>query len=83
MSNAVLLSHFVIEEFFDWYNWSIISIRKFLYLRRLFSESVDGRREGGSWNAEENVHSPGLTFDGWTMDAEGCLLPQIEADEQH
>lgn len=50
---------------------------------RLFSESVDGRREGGPWDAEEDVHPPGLPLNGRAVDAEGGFLPQTQTDEQH
>ena len=49
----------------------------------LFSESVDGRREGGPRDAEEDVHPPGLAVDRRAVDAEGGFLPQTQTDEQH
>lgn len=54
-----------------------------LYVYLLFPEPVDGRRQGGPWDAEEDVHPSGLPLHGRAVDAEGRLLPQAEVDEQH
>lgn len=55
----------------------------FFDLVRLFSEPMDGGGEGRPGDAEEDVHPPGLAVDRGAVDAEGGLLPQAEADEQH
>ena len=43
---------------------------------------MDGCGQGGPRDAEENVHPPGQPRHGGAVDAEGCLLPQAEADQQ-
>ena len=44
---------------------------------------VDRGWEGGPRDAEEDVHPPGQPHNGGAVDAEGGLLPQAEADQQH
>ncbi|KAG8297499.1 hypothetical protein J6590_034741, partial [Homalodisca vitripennis] len=46
-------------------------------------QQVDGSRQGGPGDAQENVHPPRLSQYGRAMDAESCLLPQTEAHQQH
>jgi hypothetical protein len=46
-------------------------------------QPVDGCRKGRSGDAEANVHSPGQSGFRRAMDAEGRLLPQAQALQQH
>ena len=45
-------------------------------------QPLDRGGQGGPRDAEENVHPPGQPRHGGAVDAEGCLLPQVEADQQ-
>lgn len=49
----------------------------------MFPESVDGRRESGPRDAEEDVHPPGLAVDRRAMDAESGFFPQTQVNQQH
>lgn len=42
---------------------------------------MDGGRESGPGDAEEDVHPPGQPVDGGAVDAEGRVVPQAQADE--
>ena len=44
---------------------------------------MDRGREGGPRDAKEDVHPPGQPHNWRAVDAEGGLLPQAEADQQH
>lgn len=44
---------------------------------------MDGSRQGGPGDAQEDVHPPRLAVDGRAVDAKGRLLPQAEVDQQH
>ncbi len=44
---------------------------------------MDGGRKGRSGNAETDVHPPRLSGLRRAMDAEGRLLPQAQAVQQH
>jgi hypothetical protein len=46
-------------------------------------QSVDGCRKSGSGDAETDVHSSGQSGIRRAVDAEGRLLPQAEALQQH
>ena len=52
-------------------------------LEMIFFQSVDRCREGGPRDAKEDVHPPGQPHNGGAVDAEGGLLPQAQADQQH
>lgn len=64
-----------------WENNIILTLVSVNTLFILFPESVDGRRQGRPWDAQEDVHSSRLAVNRRTMDAKGRLLPQVEADE--
>lgn len=49
----------------------------------IFIKPVDGSRQGRPRDAQEDVHSSRLPIDRGTMDAEGCLLPQVKVNQQH
>lgn len=44
---------------------------------------MDGGGKGGPGDAEEDVHTPRQSVDGGTVDAEGGVVPQAQADQQH
>jgi hypothetical protein len=46
-------------------------------------QSVDGGGEGRPRDAQEDVHPPRQPVDGRAVDAEGRLLPQAQAHQQH
>ena len=46
-------------------------------------QSLDGGGQGGSGNAQADVHPPGLAVHRRAMDAEGRELPQTQAHQQH
>ena len=44
---------------------------------------MDRGGEGGPRDAQEDVHSPRQPDHRGAVDAESCLVPQAETDEQH
>ena len=44
---------------------------------------MDGGGKSGSGNAKAHVHPSRLSKHRGPVDAESCLLPQTEVDEQH
>ena len=44
---------------------------------------MDRGGEGGPRDAEADVHPPGQSGQRGAVDAEGCLLPQAQAHQQH
>ena len=46
-------------------------------------QPVDHRGQGRPGDAEAHVHPPGQPDDGGAVDAEGRLLPQAQAHQQH
>ena len=44
---------------------------------------MDGGGQGGPRNAQKDVHPPGQPVHGGAVDAEGGVVPQAQADEQH